>query len=69
MNLKAITNIGIAMNVKAIATAMTVKPITLSNETQVSDKFGFLGLTECGKYLVYTILNSLGDFDLTFTGQ
>ena len=52
MNLKAITNISTTMNVKAITTAMTVKPIALSNETQVSDKFGFLGLTECGKYLV-----------------
>lgn len=43
MNLKAITN---------ITTAMTVKPITLSSETQVSDKFGFLGLTQCGQFLV-----------------
>jgi hypothetical protein len=49
MTLKTITAV---MNVKAITTAMTVKPIALSNETQVSDKFGFLGLTECSKYLV-----------------
>ena len=52
MTLKAITNLTTAMNAKAITTAMTIKPIKLSNETQVSNQFGFLGLTECGKYLV-----------------
>lgn len=40
------------MNLKAITASTVVKPIPLSNETQLSDKFGFLALTDCGKYLI-----------------
>lgn len=37
---------------KKIINALTFKPIEISNVTEVSSKFSFLGLTECHKFLV-----------------
>ncbi|VVH54742.1 hypothetical protein BSPCLSOX_450, partial [uncultured Gammaproteobacteria bacterium] len=36
----------------SIINALKFNPIKTSNETEVSSKFSFLGLTECRKFLI-----------------